>query len=127
MANQELKELYIDELRDLFNAENQLVKALPKLAKAADSEDLRAGFEKHLEQTKGHVERLETIFKSMDENSKGKKCKGMEGLVEEGSEAIEEYEGSVEPPGEDPGGGERNRRRTDRAVRNDQRRGRRAR
>ena len=95
MANQELKELYIDELRDLFNAENQLVKALPKLAKAADSEDLRAGFEKHLEQTKGHVERLETIFKSMDENPKGKKCKGMEGLVEEGSEAIEEYEGSV--------------------------------
>jgi ferritin-like metal-binding protein YciE len=95
MAQQKLKELYIDELKDLFNAENQLVKALPKLAKAADSEDLRAGFEKHLEQTKGHVERLETIFKSMDENPKGKKCKGMEGLVEEGSEAIEEYEGSV--------------------------------
>jgi len=95
MADQELKELYIDELKDLFNAENQLVKALPKLAKAATSEDLRAGFEEHLKQTRGHVERLDTIFKSLDESPKGKKCKGMEGLVEEGSEAIEEYEGSV--------------------------------
>jgi ferritin-like metal-binding protein YciE len=95
MANQELKELYIDELKDLFNAENQLVRALPKLAKAATSEELRAGFEEHLEQTRGHVERLETIFESLDENPKGKKCKGMEGLVEEGSEAIEEYEGKL--------------------------------
>jgi ferritin-like metal-binding protein YciE len=95
MPNQELKELYIDELRDLFNAENQLVKALPKMAKAAASADLQAGFEEHLEQTKGHVERLETIFKSLGEDPKGKKCKGMEGLVEEGSEAIQEYEGSV--------------------------------
>jgi len=95
MHSQELKELYLDELRDLFNAENQLVKALPKLAKAATSPELQAGFEEHLEQTKGHVERLETIFKNLGENPKGKKCKGMEGLVEEGSEAIEEYEGSV--------------------------------
>jgi ferritin-like metal-binding protein YciE len=95
MASQQLKELYTDELRDLFNAENQLVKALPKLAKAATSADLKAGFEEHLEQTKGHVERLEAIFKSLGEDPKGKKCKGMEGLVEEGSEAIEEYEGSV--------------------------------
>jgi ferritin-like metal-binding protein YciE len=95
MSDQKLKELYIDELKDLFNAENQLVKALPKLAKAATSQDLRGGFEEHLEQTKGHVERLESIFKSLGENPKGKKCKGMEGLVEEGSEAIEEYEGPV--------------------------------
>jgi ferritin-like metal-binding protein YciE len=95
MSDQKLKELYIDELKDLFNAENQLVKALPKLAKAATSDDLKAGFQQHLEQTKGHVERLETIFKSLGQNPKGKKCKGMEGLIEEGSEAIEEYEGLV--------------------------------
>jgi ferritin-like metal-binding protein YciE len=95
MAEQGLKELFIDELRDLYNAENQLVKALPKMAKASESTELRAGFEEHLEQTKGHVERLETIFSKLGENPKGKKCKGMEGLVEEGAEAIEEYQGSV--------------------------------
>jgi ferritin-like metal-binding protein YciE len=95
MPEQGLRELYIDELKDLFNAETQLVKALPKMAKAANSEELRAGFEEHLQQTKGHVQRLETIFKQLDENSKGTKCKGMEGLIEEGSEAIDEYEGAV--------------------------------
>src|ERR1700689_450984 len=95
MADKTFKQLYIDELKDLYNAENQLLKALPKMAKAATSEDLSAGFEEHLEQTKGHVERLETIFKQLGENPKGKKCKGMEGLIEEGSEAIEEYEGPV--------------------------------
>jgi ferritin-like metal-binding protein YciE len=90
-----LKELYIDELRDLYSAENQLVKALPKIAKAATSEDLSAGFEEHLEQTKGHVQRLEDIFKQLGESPKGKKCKGMEGLIEEGAEAIEEYDGEL--------------------------------
>src|SRR5580704_4563392 len=95
MSEEGLKELYIDELKDLYSAENQLVKALPKMAKAATSEDLRTGFEEHLEQTKGHVERLETIFKQLGENPKGKKCKGMEGLIEEGSEAIEEYGGGL--------------------------------
>lgn len=90
MSEKGLKELYVDELKDLYNAENQLVKALPKLAKAAASEELRAGFEEHLEQTKGHVSRLEQIFKSLGENPKEKKCKGMEGLVEEGAEIIEE-------------------------------------
>src|ERR1700733_3101255 len=95
MSEEGLKELYIDELKDLYSAENQLVKALPKMAKAATSEDLRTGFEEHLEQTKGHVERLETIFKQLGENPKGKKCKGMEVLIEEGSEAIEEYEGGL--------------------------------
>lgn len=96
MANQGLKELYIDELKDLYNAENQLVKALPKLAKASSSEELRAGFEQHLQQTKGHVERLEQIFEALDESPKGKKCAGMEGLVEEGSEVMsEDFEGSV--------------------------------
>jgi len=95
MADKGLKELYIDELKDLYSAENQLVKALPKMAKAATSPDLRAGFEEHLEQTKVHVQRLETIFEQFGESPKGKKCKGMEGLIEEGSEAIEEYEGEL--------------------------------
>jgi ferritin-like metal-binding protein YciE len=96
MPDQGLKELYIDELKDLYNAENQLVKALPKMAKAASSDELRQGFEEHLEQTKGHVQRLEKIFQGLGESPKGKTCKGMQGLVEEGSEAMEEdYEGSV--------------------------------
>ncbi len=95
MADEGLKELYIDELKDLYSAENQLVKALPKMAKAATSDDLRAGFEEHLEQTKGHVQRLETIFQQLGTSPKGKKCKGMEGLIEEGSEAIEEHDGAV--------------------------------
>jgi ferritin-like metal-binding protein YciE len=96
MPDKGLKKLYIDELKDLYNAENQLVKALPKMAKAASSDELRQGFEDHLEQTKGHVQRLERIFQGMGESPKGKKCKGMEGLIEEGSEAMEEgYEGSV--------------------------------
>jgi ferritin-like metal-binding protein YciE len=91
-----LKELYIDELKDIYNAENQLVKALPKMAKAASSNELRKGFEEHLEQTKGHVQRLEKIFQKLGEIPKGKKCKGMEGLVEEGSDVIEEdFEGAV--------------------------------
>ena len=96
MPDQGLKELYIDELKDLYSAENQLVKALPKMAKAASSDELRQGFEKHLEQTKGHVQRLEKIFQALGESPKGKTCKGMQGLIEEGSEATEEdYEGSV--------------------------------
>ena len=96
MATQGLKELYIDELKDLYSAENQLVKALPKIAKAAASSELRKGFEEHLEQTKEHVERLEQIFEMLGESPKGKKCKGMEGLIEEGSEVSEEgFEGAV--------------------------------
>ena len=90
MSNQNLKKLYVDELKDLFSAESQLVKALPKMAKAACSDELRVGFEKHLEQTKCHVQRLEEIFESLDESPKGKKCVGMEGLVKEGSEVTEE-------------------------------------
>jgi len=96
MANEGLRDLYIDELKDLYNAENQLVKALPKMAKAASSDELRQGFEEHLEQTRGHVQRLEQIFKSLDESPKGKKCAGMEGLVKEGSEVMEEdFEGAL--------------------------------
>ena len=91
-----LRDIYIDELKDLYNAENQLVKALPKMAKAASADELRQGFEQHLEQTKGQVQRLEQIFQKLGENPKGKKCKGMEGLIEEGSEVMEEdFEGAV--------------------------------
>jgi ferritin-like metal-binding protein YciE len=90
VPNENLKKLYVDELKDLFSAENQLLKALPKMAKAASSDELRTGFEKHLEQTKDHVRRLEAIFESLDESPKGKKCVGMEGLVKEGSEVMEE-------------------------------------
>ena len=74
MSNGNLKKLYVDELKDLYSAEKQLVKALPKMAKAASSEKLRQGFEGHLEQTKGHVQRLEKIFQSLNESPKGKKC-----------------------------------------------------
>ena len=96
METQALKELFIDELRDLYNAESQLIKALPKMAKAANSEELRNGFEGHLEQTKGHAQRLEQIFQTLGEKPTGKKCKAMEGLIAEGSEAIEEdFEGEV--------------------------------
>jgi ferritin-like metal-binding protein YciE len=91
-----LKELYIDELKDLYSAETQLVKALPKMAKAASSDELRQGFEEHLEQTRGHVERLEKVFKTLGESPKGKTCKGMQGLIEEGAEVIgEDFEGSL--------------------------------
>ncbi|HEY8715891.1 MAG TPA: ferritin-like domain-containing protein [Candidatus Acidoferrum sp.] len=90
MEHQALKELYIDELRDIYNAENQLVKALPKMAKAANSNELRNGFEQHLEQTRGHVQRLEQIFKDLGEKPSGKKCKAMEGLVAEGQETMDE-------------------------------------
>lgn len=90
MKESQLKQLYVEELKDLYSAETQLVKALPKMAKAASSSDLRAGFEEHLEQTKGHVQRLEDIFQTLGESPKGKTCKGMQGLIAEGSEMIEE-------------------------------------
>ena len=86
MAIESLNDLFIDQLRDLYDAENQLIKALPKMAEAASSDELRQGFEEHLEQTKGHAERIEQIFEQLGEKAKGKKCKGMEGLIKEGSE-----------------------------------------
>jgi ferritin-like metal-binding protein YciE len=84
-----LQKLYIEELRDLYNAENQLVKALPKMAKHASHQELKQAFEDHLEQTKEHVERLDEIFKRLDERPTGKTCKAMKGLIEEGSEYLE--------------------------------------
>jgi ferritin-like metal-binding protein YciE len=85
-----LEKLYVDELRDIYNAENQLLKALPKMAKGASSPDLKNAFEMHLRQTESHVERLKQIFADLDESPKGKTCHGMKGLIEEGSEILKE-------------------------------------
>jgi len=85
-----LNDLFLHELKDLYSAEKQLVKALPKMAKTASNQDLKSGFEEHLEQTKGHVERLEKIAEAMDLKLTGHRCKAMEGLIEEGAEMIEE-------------------------------------
>jgi ferritin-like metal-binding protein YciE len=96
MSKNSLKELYVEELKDLFSAENQLTKALPKMAKTASSDELRQGFEEHLEQTQGHVQRLQQIFEQLGEKATGKKCLGMEGLVKEGAEVMgEDFEDAM--------------------------------
>jgi ferritin-like metal-binding protein YciE len=87
-----LREVMLEELRDLYSAENQLVKALPKLAKAAEDDELQQAFSEHLEETKGQVERLKEVFLLLQEKSTGKHCNGMEGLIEEGKEAVDEEE-----------------------------------
>lgn len=90
MKLESLRDLFVDELKDLYSAENQLLKALPKMAKAASSSELQAAFEEHLEVTQGQVQRLEKVFKKLGVSPKGKKCKAMEGLIEEGKELLEE-------------------------------------
>src|SRR5262245_21968387 len=85
-----LHDAFLDELRDSYDAEKQLTKALPKLAKAATSPNLRAAFESHLEETRGHVERLEQVFESLGEKVKGKHCDGIAGIIEEGKSVMEE-------------------------------------
>jgi ferritin-like metal-binding protein YciE len=90
MALDSLQDLFLNELKDVLNAEKQLVQALPRMAKAAQSPQLQQAFTKHLRETEGHVERLERIFQSLGETARGRKCKGMEGLVEEGKEILEE-------------------------------------
>lgn len=92
MSVENLDDLFEHELRDTLDAERQLLKALPKLAKAATDEALAAAFEEHKAQTEEHVSRLEQVFKSIDKSPRGKHCKGMEGLVTEGSDMIEEEE-----------------------------------
>ena len=84
-----LETFYVEELRDLYNAEHQILKALPKMAKAASSPNLEKGFQEHLQQTKGQVDRLDQIFTALGKSSKGKKCKAMEGLLKEGAELLE--------------------------------------
>jgi ferritin-like metal-binding protein YciE len=90
MSLDSLHDLYVDELKDLYNAENQLLKALPRMAKAAAAPELKAAFTEHLEVTRKQVERLDRIFEGLGVGPKGKKCKAMEGLVEEGKEVMEE-------------------------------------
>ena len=85
-----LEDLYVHELKDLFSAEQQIIKALPKMAKAASSKELAAGFQEHLEQTKGHAKRLEEILSTRKQTTRGPKCKGMEGVIAEGAEMIAE-------------------------------------
>src|SRR6187401_1815703 len=85
-----LHDAFIDELRDAYDAEKQLTKALPKMAKAASSPKLRSAFEEHLEETRGQVERLEQIFESLDEKVRGKHCEGIAGIIEEGKGVMEE-------------------------------------
>ena len=84
-----MNELYVESLRDLYSAETQITKALPKMAKAANSEELKSGFEEHLEQTNGHIDRLRKIFEQLEEKPTGHHCEAMEGLLKEGAEMIE--------------------------------------
>ena len=90
MEMDSLKELYVEELKDLWSAETQITKALPKMVKAASNPKLKKAFNTHLKQTERHIKRLERIFKELDESPRGKKCRGMEGLLEEGKELISE-------------------------------------
>jgi len=91
-----LNDLFIDELKDLYSAERQLLKAIPRMMKGTTSDELRSAFETHLEQTEGHVERLEQVFERIEASPRGKKCKAMEGLVEEGEEVLDmEGDGDV--------------------------------
>ena len=96
MQKGSLRQLYVDELKDLYSTETQLTKALPKMAKASSNSELRQAFEEHLRQTSEHVSRLERIFEMLEEKPTGKKCLGMDGLVKEGAENMQEdYEDSV--------------------------------
>jgi ferritin-like metal-binding protein YciE len=90
MEMESLHELYVDELKDLYSAEKQIVKALPKMVKNATNPELKEAFSNHLDETQGHVDRLEKIFQMLGEKAGGKKCKGMEGLIEEAKELLEE-------------------------------------
>lgn len=90
MKAESLRDLYVEQLKDLHNSETQLIKALPKFAKAASSGELRRAIEEHLQQTKQQASRLEELFSDLNEDPRGKKCKGMEGLIKEGDEVLKE-------------------------------------
>jgi ferritin-like metal-binding protein YciE len=92
MPVENLEQLLIDELKDIYSAEKQITKALPKMAKATKSPELRQAFETHLEETKGQIERLDQIFETLGKKATGKTCHGMQGLVEEGSEMMQELD-----------------------------------
>jgi len=91
----ELHKLFLEELADIYSAEQQLTKALPKMAKAAESEELREAFEEHLQQTEEQISRLDQVFESLGEKMQRKTCKAMQGLIEEGTEVIQEHKGST--------------------------------
>ena len=90
-----LQDLFHDTLRDIFYAERKILKALPKMARAAESADLKAGFEKHRQETEVHVERLEQVFELLGKRAQGKTCPGIEGILEEGEEMMDEFKGTV--------------------------------
>jgi len=92
--NNELHKLFLEELADIYNAEQQLTKALPKMAKAAESQELRDAFEEHLEQTEEQISRLDQVFESLAEKMQRKTCKAMQGLIEEGTEVMQEHKGN---------------------------------
>ena len=93
-SQKSLDDLFHDTLKDIYYAEKKILTALPKMAKAAHSEDLRAAFQKHQRETEGQVQRLEKVFQLIEEPAKGKKCAAIEGIIEEGQEIMEEYKGS---------------------------------
>jgi len=95
MAAKTLRDLFVEELRDMYDGEKRLVRALPKMARAAESDELKTAFTNHLKETQGQVRRLEQVFRSLGEKPRGKKCDGIMGIVEEGNKAIEELEGPV--------------------------------
>jgi Uncharacterized protein conserved in bacteria len=90
-----LEDLFLDTLKDIYYAERQIVKTLPKMAKAASSAELKAGFEKHLSETEGHVERLEQIFELLDKPARGKTCDAILGIIEEGKTIMDEFKGTA--------------------------------
>src|ERR1700719_2681519 len=94
MADKSVNALFLDTLKDIYYAEKQILKSLPKMAKAAASDQLRAAFEKHQDETEGQIERLEQIFKLLGKPARGKKCDAIEGILDEGKEIMEEYEGA---------------------------------
>jgi ferritin-like metal-binding protein YciE len=94
VADKDLNDLFLDGLKDIYYAEKQILKSLPKMAKAATSDKLRAAFEKHQDETEGQVERLEQIFDLLGKAARGKKCYAIEGMIDEGKEVMEEYKGA---------------------------------
>jgi ferritin-like metal-binding protein YciE len=89
-----LEDLFLDGLKDIYYAEKKILKALPKMAKGAEAEDVSAAFEKHRTETEGQVDRLEQIFELLDKPARGKTCPAIDGIIEEGSEILEEYKGA---------------------------------
>ena len=98
-----LHDLFISELKDLYSAEKQIVRALPKMAKAASSSELQDAFQEHLQQSKGHIDRLDEIFDMLQVSSRNKKCKGIEGIIEEGEELISKGKKNSNPDALDAG------------------------